>query len=118
MIPLLIAATLQAGQAGASQSSSDANQGKDTTGGGLGMASKVAGAIGGTSSSTPTTVDAYGNELAPSATNALIHAFYGGETVNQLKSMGKVNIVGSTPGLKLKDDKGFYGNVHIPRKKV
>jgi hypothetical protein len=60
---------------------------------------------------------------AASATSGLAAlaalAFYGGETINQIKSnkFHQVNVVGST-GLKTGEDKTFYKNVHIPRKQV
>ena len=56
-------------------------------------------------------------EMGAEAILALL--FYGGETVSQIKSnkAHQVNVVGST-GLKTGEDKTFYKNVHIPRKKV
>jgi hypothetical protein len=46
--------------------------------------------------------------------------FYGGETVQQIKSSSqhKVSITGGSDGLKSNGDKSFYKNVVIPRKKV
>ena len=46
--------------------------------------------------------------------------FYGGETVNMIKSSPgyKVKITGGPGGIKTPDDKCFYKNVTIPRKKV
>jgi len=116
-----IAAVLQLAQSGASQSSSNAN-GKDVTGGGLGDASSVAGAMNSSntklaSGSSPSNTAPYQGPT-PSQMNSM--HFYGGETVSMIKSSSahKVELHGSTEGLKSNEEKGFYNNVHIPRKQV
>jgi hypothetical protein len=51
---------------------------------------------------------------------ALALLFYGGETVSQIKSnkFHQVKVSGGSDGLRTNEDKTFYKNVHIPRKKV
>lgn len=44
--------------------------------------------------------------------------FYGGETVSQLKSAIKVNVIGNPNGLITSEDSKFYKNVSIPKKRV
>lgn len=46
--------------------------------------------------------------------------FYGGESVSQIKSnkFHQVKVSGGSDGLRTNEDKTFYKNVHIPRKKV
>jgi len=45
-------------------------------------------------------------------------AFYGGETAAQIKSASKLTVVGGIAEKKSVQDKCFYNNVHIPKKKV
>ena len=45
-------------------------------------------------------------------------AFYGGETVSQIKSRSNLKVTGGSDSLKTGEDKAFYNNVSIPRKKV
>jgi len=49
---------------------------------------------------------------------AVAMLFYGGETVSQIKARIKVPIIGGPEGTKTSEDKKFYKNVVIPRKKV
>ena len=44
--------------------------------------------------------------------------FYGGETVSQIKSRSNLKVTGGSDSLKTGEDKTFYNNVTIPRKKV
>jgi hypothetical protein len=59
-------------------------------------------------------------QAGASANTSYGYHFYGGETVSQLKnsSAHHVEICGGTDGLKNNEEKGFYKNVHIPRKQV
>lgn len=44
--------------------------------------------------------------------------FYGGETCDQIRSACPIKIVESSKPIQSSDEKSFYTNVHIPRKKV
>ena len=61
------------------------------------------------------TAAAEGTSLA-----SLALLFYGGETVSQIKAnkFHQVKVTGGSEGTKTSDEKVFYKNVHIPRKKV
>ena len=46
------------------------------------------------------------------------YAFYGGETCDDIRKMSPVKIIGSPKVITTNDEKCFYNNVVIPRKKV
>lgn len=123
----IASAVMQAAQAGASQSSANANSEKDVTGGGLG---KMGAALGAASDANAKSMDAGSNTQV--GTNGGLNQkfddiagrygqaqyFYGGETVSQIKKARPVKIVESSKPIQSRDGKCFYNNVHIPRKKV
>jgi hypothetical protein len=52
------------------------------------------------------------------ASLAKFFLFYGGETVSQIKARSNLKVTGGSDSLKTGEDKTFYNNVSIPRKKV
>jgi hypothetical protein len=119
---IVAAAGLSAAGKGASQSSANANQGQDKTGGGLGMASQALGAVAGKMgdpnaipSSSGGTIEQPLYDGKPAQTP---YSFYGGESAGQLKSASKLKVVGGVNPDRTSKGDVFYSNVHIPRKKV
>lgn len=120
-------AVMSAMQQGASQSSANANSGKDVTGGGLG---KMGSALSSASAANAKALDAGSNTQVGTygglnqkfddiaGQYGQQQYFYGGETVSQMKAAKPVKVVGGPKGVPSKDGKCFYGNVVIPRKRV
>ena len=76
-----------------------------------------AGAVMGIVGNYTATANPMGGSSAGSSAGSAMH-FYGGETVTDIKKAKKVNVVGGQKQMGTKEDRGFYSNVYIPKKKV
>ena len=108
-------AAMEASLAGTSQAAGATAAG--ATAAGVSSAGASSAAAGTVSSSAASAAAASSAASSSSAALSAL-AFYGGETVNMWKNAAKINVIGGSNGIKLGEDKGFYSNVFIPRKKI
>jgi hypothetical protein len=106
----------------ASQTSAKANSGQDVSGGGLGKLGSAVGAVAGAAYAANNIPTSGGGTIQQPLYNGqpavTPNAFYGGESCDQIRAMRPVKIVGAPKQILSSDEKSFYKNVVVPRKKV